>query len=140
MKICRIKVYIQKDSLVLAFMDKVAKWLRRWTVIPLGSAHVGSNPILPFFNWFYVENDSNLQFGFSNPSSNLGKNWCIENLSHLLLWKLRKKQNNWRTNYKQCDVLDGYLVYFILPGKQLMISWKITIKWFFPGSKRKPFD
>ena len=49
MEICRIKVYIQKDSLVLAFMDKMAKWLRRWTVIPLGSAHVGSNPIFTVF-------------------------------------------------------------------------------------------
>ena len=26
--------------------DKVAEWLRRWTANPLGSARVGSNPIL----------------------------------------------------------------------------------------------
>ena len=45
MEICRIKVYIQKDSLILDFMDKMAEWLRRWTVNPWGSARVGSNPI-----------------------------------------------------------------------------------------------
>ena len=26
--------------------DEVAEWLRRWTANPLGSARVGSNPIL----------------------------------------------------------------------------------------------
>ena len=49
MKICRFKVYIQKDSLILAFMDKMAECLRRWTVNTLGSAHVGSNPIFTVF-------------------------------------------------------------------------------------------
>ena len=60
-----------------------------------------------FFNWFYGVIDSNLQFDFSNPSSNLGKNWYLENLSHHLLWKFRKKQNNLRKGYRQCDVLDS---------------------------------
>ena len=27
-------------------VDEVAEWLRRWTANPLGSASVGSNPIL----------------------------------------------------------------------------------------------
>ena len=45
MEICRFKVYIQKDSLVTPFKDKTAEWLRRWTVNPLVSARVGSNPI-----------------------------------------------------------------------------------------------
>ena len=27
-------------------VDEVAEWLRRWTANPLGSARVGSNPIL----------------------------------------------------------------------------------------------
>ena len=49
MKICRSKVYIQKDSLVSALMDKMAEWLMRWTVNPLGSAQVGSNPIFVVF-------------------------------------------------------------------------------------------
>ena len=33
--------------------DEVAEWLRRWTANPLGSARVGSNPILveEFFNF-----------------------------------------------------------------------------------------
>ena len=26
--------------------DEVAEWLRRWTANPMGSARVGSNPIL----------------------------------------------------------------------------------------------
>ena len=49
MKICRFKVYIQKDSLVIDFMVKMAEWLRRWTVNPLGSAQMGSNPIFVVF-------------------------------------------------------------------------------------------
>ena len=49
MEIYRIKFYIQKDSLVLDFMDKMAEWLRRWTVNPWGSARVASNPIFVVF-------------------------------------------------------------------------------------------
>ena len=49
MEICRIKVYIQKDSLIVDFMDKMAEWLRRWTVNPWGSPRVGSNPIFVVF-------------------------------------------------------------------------------------------
>jgi hypothetical protein len=35
-------------------MDEVAEWLRRWTANPMGSARVGSNPILVgiFDNYF----------------------------------------------------------------------------------------
>ena len=29
-----------------ASLDEVAEWLRRWTANPMGSARVGSNPIL----------------------------------------------------------------------------------------------
>ena len=36
MEICRFKVYIQKDSLVTPFMDKMAEWLRRLTDNPFG--------------------------------------------------------------------------------------------------------
>ena len=32
--------------LVARTQDEVAEWLRRWTANPLGSARVGSNPIL----------------------------------------------------------------------------------------------
>ena len=49
MEICQFKVYIQKDILFHPNMDKMAEWLRRWTVNPLGSASVGSNPILVVF-------------------------------------------------------------------------------------------
>ena len=49
MEICRIKVYIQKDSLVIDYMVKMTEWLRRWTVNPLGSAQMGSNPIFIVF-------------------------------------------------------------------------------------------
>ena len=34
-----------KNKIAL-FKDEVAEWLRRWTANPLGSARVGSNPIL----------------------------------------------------------------------------------------------
>ena len=74
MEICRFKVYIQKESLVTPFMDKMAKWLGRWTVNPLVSARVGSNPIfVVFLIGSMLIMDSNLQFEFSNPSSNLRK-------------------------------------------------------------------
>ena len=49
MEICRFKVYIQKDSFVTPFMDKMAEWLRQWTDNPLVSARVGSNPIFVDF-------------------------------------------------------------------------------------------
>ena len=36
--------------------------------------------------------DSDLQFEFSKPSSNLGKNWYLENLIHHLLWKFKMEK------------------------------------------------
>ena len=61
MEICRFKVYIQKDSLVTPFIDKMAEWLRQSTVNQFVSARVGSNPnLVVFFNSFYGELDSNL--------------------------------------------------------------------------------
>ena len=73
MEICRYKVYIQKDTLVTHFIDKIAEWLRRRTVNPLGITHVGSSPFRRFFIWFYGEMNSNLQYEFSNQSSILRK-------------------------------------------------------------------
>ena len=49
MEICRIEVHIQKYSLLIAFMVKMAEWFRQWTVNPWGSARVGSNPIFVVF-------------------------------------------------------------------------------------------
>ena len=73
MKICRLKVYIQKDSLFLPNIDKMAEWLRQRTVNPLGVARVGSSPIFVVFFWLYGEMNSNSQIEFSNQSSNLRK-------------------------------------------------------------------
>ena len=42
-----------------ATVDEVAEWLRRWTANPMGSARVGSNPIL-VVNFFTL----NLALGF----------------------------------------------------------------------------
>ena len=33
-------------GIVILRVDEVAEWLRRWTANPMGSARVGSNPIL----------------------------------------------------------------------------------------------
>ena len=33
-------------SEMITEVDEVAEWLRRWTANPMGSARVGSNPIL----------------------------------------------------------------------------------------------
>ena len=49
MEIFQFKVYIQKDSLFLPFIDEMAEWLRRRTLNPLGIARVGSIPIFMFF-------------------------------------------------------------------------------------------
>ena len=49
MEICQLKIYIQKDSLFITFIDKMAEWLTRWTVNPLGSVSVGTNPIFVVF-------------------------------------------------------------------------------------------
>ena len=69
MEICQFEVYIQKDSLFLPNIDKMAQWLRRQTVNRLGIARVGSIPIFViFFIWFYGEMNSNLEFEFSNQS------------------------------------------------------------------------
>ena len=49
MEICKFKVYTQKDSLFFPDIDKMAEWLRRRTVNPLGVARVGSSPIFVVF-------------------------------------------------------------------------------------------
>ena len=50
--------------------------------------------------------DSNLQFEFSNPRSNLVKSGILKTSAKTFFQNLEKKQNNWRKNYQQCDVLD----------------------------------
>ena len=49
MEICQFEVYIQKDSLFFPNIDKMAEWLKRRTVNPLGIARVGSSPIFVVF-------------------------------------------------------------------------------------------
>ena len=81
--------------MVTAFVDKMAEWLRRWTVNPLGPASVGSNPIfVVFFNWFYGEMNSNLQFEFSNQSSNLGKKAVFFKTIATTFFEIKKKKKN----------------------------------------------
>ena len=78
MEICQFKVHIQEDSLFPPNIDKMGEWLRRWTVNPLGITRVGLSPIFfVFFILFYGEMNSNLQFEFSNQSSNLRKKTVI---------------------------------------------------------------
>ena len=58
------------------------EWLRRWTANLLGSARVGSNLIFvapP--HWFYGVMVSTLDFESSDPSSNLGRTWSIDQIS-----------------------------------------------------------
>ncbi|GBN26037.1 hypothetical protein AVEN_86877-1 [Araneus ventricosus] len=44
--LCKLLVDIYSIIQELKHVDEVAEWLRRWTANPLGSARVGSNPIL----------------------------------------------------------------------------------------------
>ena len=44
------------EEIKILHRDEVAEWLRRWTANPMGSARVGSNPILVgknFMQTFY---------------------------------------------------------------------------------------
>ena len=91
MDICQFKVYIQKNNLILAFIDKMAEWLFRWTVNPLGFASAGSNPSYHFFIWFWGEMDSNFQLDFNNPSSNLEKKTVIFKTSATTFFEIKKK-------------------------------------------------
>ena len=47
-------------------VDEVAEWFRRWTANPMGSARVGSNPILVDF--LMNENSTSVGVG-SHPTS-----------------------------------------------------------------------
>ena len=94
MKICRFKVYIQKDSLVKDFMVKMYEWLRRWTVMSLGSAQMGSNPT---FVVFLI--DSMLKtIGICSLDSairvQISEKTGILKTSATTFFKIKKKQNN----------------------------------------------
>ncbi|KAJ8873419.1 hypothetical protein PR048_024236 [Dryococelus australis] len=43
--VCSLKYSFSHES-IKRMLDEVAEWLRRWTANPMGSARVGSNPIL----------------------------------------------------------------------------------------------
>ena len=49
MEIFQLKVLHTERQFFLAFIDKMAEWLGRWTVNPMGSARVGSSPIFVVF-------------------------------------------------------------------------------------------
>ena len=91
-KFYQYKVYIQKDSLAIALIDKMAEWLRRLTVNPLGSTCVGSNSIFVVFligsmvKWIEICSlNSTIRVQISK------ENWYLQNLSSNLLWSLKKK-------------------------------------------------
>ena len=75
----------------MAEHDEVAEWLRRWTANPLGSARVGSNPILVDVR-FYGVMVSTLDFESSDPSSNLGRTFSFDvrrNTTNVTMRQLR---------------------------------------------------
>ena len=96
MENCRIKVYIQEDSLVTSFMDKMDDWLRRLPVNPLVSACVGLKPIFVVIligstvKWIAIcslnilirvqisEKTGNLKTSATTFFENLGKNKISE--------------------------------------------------------------
>ena len=79
MEICQFKVYIQKDSLFPPDIDKIAEWLRRRTVNPLGSARVGSCPIfVVFFILLYGEINSNLSLNSAIHVQISEKKWYLK--------------------------------------------------------------
>ena len=46
--------------------DEVAEWLRRWTANPLGSARVGSNPILVEEHFYHEKTPNDTCVGYEN--------------------------------------------------------------------------
>ena len=72
----KLRMMISK-TFAKAEHDEVAEWLRRWTANPLGSARVGSNPILVDVR-FYGVMVSTLDFESSDPSSNLGRTYSFD--------------------------------------------------------------
>ena len=42
----RVQMRHKINVVNMRYGDEVAEWLRRWTANPMGSARVGSNPIL----------------------------------------------------------------------------------------------
>ena len=71
--VVRCTTYVCVCTIANGRFDEVAEWLRRWTANPLGSARVGSNPILVEPLRFYGVMVSTLDFESSDPSSNLGR-------------------------------------------------------------------
>ena len=86
----------------------MAKWLRRWTVNPLGSASVGSNPIFVVFlfgsmvKWITICSlNSAIKVQISEKKAVFFKTIATT------FFEIKKNKNNWRKNSQQCDVLDG---------------------------------
>ena len=83
------------NAILATCSDEVAEWLRRWTANPLGSARVGSNPILVALSIrFYGVMVSTLDFESSDPSSNLGRTLFIAALNPLEFYVFKKLNTN----------------------------------------------
>ena len=73
----------------------MAEWLGLRTVNPVGICSLGfESHLRRFFIWFYGEINSNLEFEFCNPSSNIGKKLVSLKPHPPSSFKFRKKQNN----------------------------------------------
>ena len=83
--------------------DEVAEWLRRWTANPMGSARVGSNPILVvcFFFVFFLFDVSLHAQTFKCIARNLS--YCMSKKSWPMLYsKLPYKMFYYVKNHSDC--------------------------------------
>ena len=82
--------------------DEVAEWLRRWTANPMGSARVGSNPILVvcFFLFFLFDVSLHAQT-CTRVARNLS--YCMSKKSWPMLYsKLPYKMFYYVKNHSDC--------------------------------------
>ena len=74
--------------------DEVAEWLRRWTANPMGSARVGSNPIL--VGSFFTHPMGDITEDIISMCVSYTFSWYREELLSKLTWQTRKKGFRYR--------------------------------------------
>ena len=84
----------------MAFIDKMAEWLRRLTVNPLGSASGGSNSKFVVFLIDYMVKGVAICSLNSSIRVQISEKAGILKTSASTFMENLQKKNNWRTNYK----------------------------------------
>ena len=84
----------------MTFIDKMAEWLGRLTVNPLGSASAGSNSKFVVFIIDYMVKGVAICSLNSSIRVQISEKAGILKTSASTFMENLQKKNNWRTNYK----------------------------------------